>query len=357
MTSGSRITRKSDWACRRAEIKAQVEEYESGPKPVVSKDKVTGSFAGKKLTVNVNEAGKNVSFGIDINRPSGAPSGPIPLLISLAGFGSITLDSSVFSSNGVATAIYNNNEIGAQSGGGSRGTGKFYDLYGRNHAASSMIAWAWGISRIIDALEKTPAANIDPKRIAVTGCSRDGKGALTAGAFDERIVLTIPQESGAGGSASWRVSQAASSAGQNVQTLSNAAGEQPWFRANFGSNFGNSRVNNLPFDHHMVMGMVAPRALLVLDNRIDWLGIDSTFTAGSIAHAIWEGLGVPDKMAYWQLGGHEHCQFPAAQRALLDAYVKKFLVGGGSGETNVVRSDGARADLTRWMKWTAPRLE
>ncbi|XXT56429.1 hypothetical protein WMF28_28295 [Sorangium sp. So ce590] len=219
-----------------------------------------------------------------------------------------------------------------------------------------MIAWAWGISRIIDALEKPPSANIDPRRIAVTGCSRDGKGALTAGAFDERIVLTIPQESGAGGSASWRVSQAAANSGQNVQTLSNAANEQPWFRQNFGSTFG-SRVNNLPFDHHMVMGLVAPRALLVLDNRIDWLGIDSTFTAGSIAHAIWEGLGAPDKMAYWQLGGHEHCQFPAAQRALLEAYVKKFLVGGGSGETNVVRSDGARADLNRWMRWTAPRLE
>ncbi|XYH95014.1 DUF3565 domain-containing protein [Sorangium sp. So ce1128] len=85
---------------------------------------------------------KSTSFGIDINRPSGAPSGPIPLLISLAGFGSITLDSSVFSANGVATAIYNNDEIGAQGGGGTRGTGKFYDLYGRNHAASSMIAWA-----------------------------------------------------------------------------------------------------------------------------------------------------------------------------------------------------------------------
>ncbi|MGK4002690.1 hypothetical protein WMF31_08705 [Sorangium sp. So ce1036] len=116
-------------------------------------------------------------------------------------------------------------------------------------------------------------------------------------------------------------------------------------------------MNNLPFDHHMVMGLVAPRALLVLDNKIDWLGIDSTFTAGSIAHAIREGLGVPDKMGYWQLGGHMHCQFPSQQRAILDAYVKKFLVGGGTADTNVLRGEGARADLNRWMKWTAPRLQ
>ncbi|WP_438022145.1 hypothetical protein [Sorangium sp. So ce233] len=42
---------------------------------------------------------------------------------------------------------------------------------------------------------------------------------------------------------------------------------------------------------------------------------------------------------------------------MLEAYVKKFLVGGGTGDTNVLRSDGARADLARWMRWTAPRLE
>ncbi|XYI04163.1 hypothetical protein ACMHYB_45505 [Sorangium sp. So ce1128] len=43
---------------------------------------------------------------------------------------------------------------------------------------------------MIDALEKPPSANIDPRRIAVTGCSRDGKGALTAGAFDELSLVT-----------------------------------------------------------------------------------------------------------------------------------------------------------------------
>ncbi|WP_437979280.1 PE PGRS family protein [Sorangium sp. So ce295] len=351
--SGSRITKKSEWACRRAEIKSQVETYESGSKPVVSKDNVTGQFSANRLTVNVNDAGKSASFSINISRPSGAPAAPIPLVI---GIGGNNLDTSVFTQNGVAMATFDNNAMGAQSGAGSRGTGTFYNLYGSNHSASSMIAWAWGVSRIIDALEKTPGANIDPKRIAVTGCSRNGKGALTVGAFDERIVLTIPQESGAGGSASWRVSQAGANAGENVQTLSNAANEQPWFRANFGSTFGN-RVTSLPFDHHMVMGLVAPRALLVIDNRIDWLGINSTFTAGAIAQQIWKGLGVQDKMGYWQTTGHSHCAFPSSQRAALEAYVRKFLVGGGTADTNLLKGDGATADLARWMKWTAPTLQ
>jgi hypothetical protein len=247
--------------------------------------------------------------------------------------------------------------MGAQSGGGSRGNGLFYDLYGSDHAASSMVAWAWGVSRIIDALEQTPDANLDPRRVAVTGCSRNGKGALLAGALDERIVLTLPQESGAGGSASWRVSQAQSQMGENVQTLSSAAGEQPWFRADFGQNFGGNNVTRLPFDHHMVMGLVAPRALLVLDNRIDWLGIDSTYTAGSIAHAIWEAFGLSDHMGYWQTGGHSHCVFPAQQRDILDAYVKKFLVGEGGADTQMLRAENATADLDSWMEWAPPTLQ
>jgi hypothetical protein len=220
-----------------------------------------------------------------------------------------------------------------------------------------MTAWAWGVSRVIDALEKTPEANLDPRRVAVTGCSRNGKGALLAGAFDERIALTIPQESGAGGTSSFRVAQAQSQMGENVQTLSSAAGEQPWFRASFGQDFGGNNVTKLPFDHHMVMGLVAPRALLVMDNRIDWLGIDATFTAGSIAHAIWDAFDLPDHMGYWQTGGHTHCQFPAEQREILDAYVKKFLVGTDAGDTNMLRAQDAEADLDFWMDWTPPSLQ
>ena len=48
---------------------------------------------------------------------------------------------------------------------------------------------------------------IDMKHLAVTGCSYAGKMALFAGAFDERVALTIPQESGGGGAPSWRVTR------------------------------------------------------------------------------------------------------------------------------------------------------
>lgn len=353
LLDGARMTMKSQWPCRRAEIKAQVAEYESGPKPTVAPEDVQATWSGNTLAITVGSGDKSVRFSVKIARPASAAERAVPLVIA---FKAMTLDESVFSQNGVATLVFDHDALGAQSGAGSRGTGLFYDLYGKDHPASSIVAWAWGVSRILDALEKTEAAKIDPKRVAVTGCSRYGKGALFAGALDERIALTIPQESGAGGSASWRVSQAQSAMGVNVQTLSNAAGEQPWFRASFGPTFGGANVTKLPFDHHMVMGLVAPRPLLVIDNPIDWLGIDSSFTAGSIAHTIWEALGVGDRMGYSQSSGHAHCQFPSAQRALLDSFVKKFLLGTASGETGVVRAVSAKADLGFWMDWTPPAL-
>jgi hypothetical protein len=99
----------------------------------------------------------------------------------------------------VATLVFNNDALGQQNDLSSRGKGLFFDLYGTNASASAMTAWVWGVSRILDALEDSPNAKVNLERVAVTGCSRDGKGALMAGAFETRIALTIPQESGSGG--------------------------------------------------------------------------------------------------------------------------------------------------------------
>jgi cephalosporin-C deacetylase-like acetyl esterase len=137
---------------------------------------------------------------VSITYPSSG-KGPYPAIIAYGG-------ASIPIPTGVAVITFNNDDIAAQINTGSRGQGKFYTLYGSNHSAGAVMAWTWGLSRIVDALEMTPSANINPKRLGVTGCSRNGRGALAAGAFEERIALTIPQESGPGGSGCWRLAQA-----------------------------------------------------------------------------------------------------------------------------------------------------
>jgi hypothetical protein len=364
--NGQRITTREQWTCRRAEIAAEVQQFELGPKPP-RPSIVTGSFANDTLTVTAGEPGRTVNFNLPIARPASAPAGRIPLLITLNG--SSLQD--VFTSRGIASASFDNDEIGAQANAqgspDSRGQGLFYQVYGQNHEAGSMMAWAWGVSRIIDALEATPAANIDPTRVAVTGCSRNGKGALVIGAFDERIRLTVPQESGAGGSASWRISQVQHDSlppdtrddpNQTTQTVQTAQSEQPWFRANFGQ-FATTNVSKLPHDHHELMGMVAPRPLFVIDNTdMNWLGNESSFTDSVAASEIWNALGVQATMGASQVGGHPHCnQVPQAQLDELGRFVDKFLIGDQNADTSVLRSDRIQPDRARWIPWTTPALQ
>jgi hypothetical protein len=349
---GQRVATKDAWRCRRAEISAQLQKYESGQKPL-RPDSVSGTVTADEIDVQVQHGSNSINFSASVTLPTSGQA-PYPAMI---GVGASNLDNAYLARQGVAIITFNNNEMGAQAGSDSRGTGKFFDPYGSDHSASSMTAWAWGISRLIDVIQASGDTLLDSTRLGVTGCSRNGKGALLAGALDERIALTIPQEAGAGGSASWRVSQAQADAGMNVQTLSHAAGEQPWFTASFGSNFGNSKVTQLPFDHHQVMGLVAPRGLLVLDNRIDWLGPLSGFIATSAAKKIYTALGVPENIAYSENGNHGHCQFPSHQHDVFSAYVQKFLLDG-TGDTEIMRStSGDAAGVSEWIDWQTPTLK
>jgi len=360
---GSRIEHRDDWDCRRAEIAAQVQEYELGPKPAPPQN-VAGSFTDGLLNVKVADEGREISFAAEIEYPP-TGSAPFPAMIIL---GSRTgLDATgTISGQGVAKIYLQNDDIAEQKDSGSRGKGKFYDLY-PEHPAGALMVWAWGASRLIDALEQTPGANIDTRRLGVTGCSRNGKGALVVGAFDERIALTIPQEPGAGGASLWRMAddnqQAWIDAGRvpehgAVQTLAQIVTENVWFRDSFKQ--FSTTATKLPFDQHMVMGLVAPRALLMVNNTdMYWLDRQGSHLAAVAAHDIWAALGVSDRMGAVQRGGSPHCsEVPQPQLDAVAAYVAKFLVGGGIQATGEVFTDGDFPDLRdSWIDWQAPALE
>ncbi|KAL2148465.1 hypothetical protein VTH82DRAFT_2385 [Thermothelomyces myriococcoides] len=348
---GGKVSTKADWTCRQSEISELLQRYELGtlpPKP----SSVTASFSGSTLSITVSENGKTISFSVTINnRPSG--SGPHPAIINFGLFGGLPVPS------GVATIMFNNDEIAQQQGQSSRGQGKFYDLYGSGHSAGALTAWAWGVSRIIDALELTQAqTNIDPIRIGVTGCSRNGKGAMVAGALEPRIALTLPEESGAGGSGCWRIANYQKSQGQNVQTSTQIVQENVWFSPNFNNYVNN--VDALPFDHHLLAGLIAPRAIYIMENSdMEWLGKVSTYGCMGIARKQWEALGALDHFGYSQVGGNSHCSFPSSQQGSeLNAFIGKFLLNNpNAGNTNIFRSTGnPNFNIDSWSPWSVPTL-
>ncbi|RFU80697.1 carbohydrate esterase family 15 [Trichoderma arundinaceum] len=343
MFNGDKVTTKQHFLCRQTEISQLLQKYELGTLPGAPAT-LTASFSGNTLKINCGDSGKSISFSVTITYPSSGTA-PYPAIIGYGG-GSLPAPA------GVAMINFNNDDMAAQVNTGSRGQGKFYDLYGKGHSAGAMTAWAWGVSRVIDALEHVTAARIDTTKIGVTGCSRNGKGAMVAGAFDNRIALTLPQESGAGGSACWRISDYLKSQGANIQTASEIIGEDPWFSTSFNSYV--NQVSTLPFDHHSLAALIAPRGLFVIDNNIDWLGPQSCFGCMTAAHMAWQALGVPDNMGYSQIGAHAHCAFPASQQSQLTAFVQKFLLGR-STNTAIFQSDFPFSQ-SQWIDWAIPTL-
>lgn len=341
---GTKITTKAQWPCRAKEMNDMFAKWELGDKPPKPAT-VTGTVSKTAVTVSVTDSGKSTSFTATVSIPSSG-SAPYPVFITIGG-ASIPIPA------GVATINFPNDQVAAQASSSSRGTGKFYDVYGKSHNAGALTAWAWGVSRVIDVLEADTAKLFDTTKIGTTGCSRNGKGAFIVGALDDRIALTVPQESGSGGAAAWRISDSQKASGANIQTASEIVGENVWFSTLFNAYV--SKTSTLPHDHHFLAGLIVPRGLLVIENDIDWLGPVSTTGAMRVGREIYKGYGTPDNMGFSLVGGHSHCAFPSSQQATLTAFINKFLKGGSDSTANVDTSSSS-VKATDYITWTTPAL-
>ena len=84
----------------------------------------------------------------------------------------------------------------------------------------------------------------------------------------------------------------------------------------------------LPHDHHELIGMIAPRAVIILGNPgYDWLGDESGYKSTMAAVEIFKAMGVADHIGYDFTGGHSHCGPPAGQTASVKTFVDRFLKG------------------------------
>ena len=345
---GTRMTDKGEWRCRRQEILKQAYNYIYGDKPA-KPDSVTGTVSSNSISVNVTHEGKDLSFSASVTTPSG--TGPFPAVIA---FSAAPEMSALFRQNGVAVIDFNSADLATDTNSLS---GPFFSLYQGQTNAGMLTAWSWGVSRLIDVIEANPGV-INAQRLAVTGCSRLGKAAFIAGAFDGRIALTIPVESGVGGLSSLKLIPDLNGPGAGGEQPSHATtGYRPWFSPSAFSLV--NQTDKLPVDTHEVVGLIAPRGLLVIDNHgrlTDWRGLnfESTYAATIAGKRIYEGLGVEDAVTF-VAEGQSHCSWNGAFSQPLTQNINRFLLGQ-SGNTGTVATDYGAINVDEWIDWTVPNL-
>ena len=315
----------ADWTHRRSDIGHMIQHYGIGKKPTVDPSQVKARMEGDTaIVVDITVNGQTLTLRSVIRYPKvGQP--PYALMI---GTDMIALPRQLFADRPIATTTFSSAQVNDYKQFGrhhDRGEHNFDRLYPELTANGAYSQWAWGMSRLIDGLQQLgpEITKIDTHRIGVTGCSYAGKMALYCGAFDERIALTIAQEPGGGGAASWRKSHELT---ENVEDIDKT--DYHWFLESQRDHFSGDSVYRLPYDQHELCAMVCPRALLLLGNPdYVWLADASMAVSAEAAHKVWEHFGIGDRMACDIIGGHGHCQLPESQYPIVQSFIDRFLLG------------------------------
>lgn len=332
--TNGRVVTAEDWQARRDEIKDILQYYYFGYKWPTAKSDVTYSASTNadgsvkttngSLTITVMnpDNGKTASFtanGVYIPVYHDVPTdqlgtnetnipGPYPVVLGVGsnfervqtlkhGYAIINLSTgSVYSDNVNRTGAYTT----------------LYPFDGTTYEYDSgaLMGWAWGISRILDALENGAYAGlIDPTRSVVTGFSRNGKAALLAGAFDDRISFVAPGDQGQSGSSSFRYTDEGQLFNYKVPNAMErvyARNEKPtnvlsdseahwlnWKAEDFRYN-----TDRLPFDSNLIEALCAPRPQITCTGEeYDWLGSPGTCLTMAAAKEVYDFLGAGDKIA------------------------------------------------------------
>jgi pimeloyl-ACP methyl ester carboxylesterase len=233
-------------------------------------DALGGTAVGKQIEIAIEKDGRTLVIHASLFAPLKRKPAPAFLLICNRDVGNIDFTREKKSpfwpaeeivARGYAAVAFWNGDVDPDSDDGFK-NGIHGLLDGDAPRAGddwgTLSAWAWGASRVLDYLETDTL--IDAKKVAVLGHSRGGKTALWAGAQDPRFALTISNCSGCGGAALSR---------RNFgETLARITKSFPhWFCANYKQYAGNEK--DLPLDQHMLIALMAPRAVYVASAQSD----------------------------------------------------------------------------------------
>lgn len=266
---GSPVTAGS-WPLRREEILMDLQQYGYGflpPEPASVREKARVGYDsgwgpdGKAATrVELIEAdltypAGSFTFPFKLIRPIGAEKPPLLISIgmSLEGIFAGLPPEGFVAKHGIAVAALATNDITADAWPFDDGICRL--LWPEGHTdkdAGKLLIWGRCMGYVKDLL--LASGEFDVSRVGVIGCSRFGKTAMVAGAFDEGFTHTISVCSGTGGASLLR-----GKIGESVANITESFGY--WFNGAYAGYAGNEEA--LPIDAHFLAAAVAPRDLLI----------------------------------------------------------------------------------------------
>ena len=320
---GRPVETAEQWTERRKEILALFETYMYGKMPDAAQEKTSylitpGGTAGEwEMRIIVRRGEREASFTVRVTLPDDAASGKPCYLeycpFSWFGKPLTSPNMKIAAGRGYAAIQYDPVSVASDN---DLHQGAYFDLYpysgDQERQDGVLLDWAWGASRILDALEAGAAGElgIDPRLCMVAGVSRYGKSAAVAGAYDVRFRVTIPSCSGAGGVAVYRTDNHG-----KTYDLSSLDGPDAWVNESVNEPFENltggegywfcrnfrqmKRAEDLPVDQHMLCALAAgkDRHLIIVTGITSegWNNTEGQCLAYVASQPVWDLLGAGDQ--------------------------------------------------------------
>ncbi len=324
MFDGSKVTNSGEWEARRREISGILQRYMYGIWRDGSEEEVSYSLGeDNQMAIHIKRGDKEAGFNATYHCPEGTPpEGGWPVIVIISIYGEFSDD--YMDEKGYATIKFNYSDVASDN---TDREGAFYELYPYDmedwrEQTGAVMAWAWGASKILDALEKGAGAElgISTENTIVSGVSRCGKAAAAAGAFEERFKVSMPVCSGYGGMTISRYRSntltynllpdfANDPKAGDVADLSawtSTGGNEPigslrgsgWFNETYK---GFARYQDQPFDAHYLAAMTAmeDRYLFIITgiNSDMWSSPPGFWWTYELAKPAYDLIGLSDNIA------------------------------------------------------------